>query len=1075
MKISDYAVDHPVPVTILVAVVALFGVMAVSSLTQALFPDFNKPTVNVSVAYPGVSPEEIERQVTSVVEEELSKLSDVKKISSRSLPSRSVVNVEFDWSVNVDDKLVDIRERLNAVQSKLPDGVSGSPVIRKMNPSEMPVLTVGVENVSDRVAAARYAEESVIPRLATIPGVSSVDLVGGPERELAIVLDLARLNARGVTPLEVAQAVSASNVEIPAGNARLGNTTVNVTSVGSFSTPEQAGGVAVALKGGVAVRVADVADVSLREADPDRYVIVNGERALLVDVLAQSGADTVKVIKEAKRRLAALEAEGDSPLAYAYYRDQSVSIEASIESVRDSALLGGALAVLVLYLFLGNIGPTLIIAVSIPFTVLVTFIALYVNGHTLNTMTLGGLTVAIGMIVDASIVMLEGTWRRASSGLDGKNAARQAGSEMGGAIVASTLTSVVVFAPLVFVSGIAGIVLRDVALTIIYALAGSVASAVFIVPFLSALVLGRKGAKPPVAEGSAEFAARRGPVGAVQRGIAALEGAYARGLDRALGEAPFLIGAGIAVLVLSVSLLGVVGFEFMPDSDTREIIVDLDVPDGFPLETTLEAAKRADALIAKVAPEADRRVFYVGQSAAMGASPSVASHAYGFLTLTEKGRSSFELIPVIRSEIEGNLPDVKASVRNGGNSEKTAMAMGGAGFRLDVSGPDIDSVMASAKEIAAILREDPEVESADISVADDILKLTDRVDLDLAGSLAVAPSDAAQTERVVFNGAEAGEYGDAGTKVPVVVRADYGAGVTDDLFHSIPVRSRSGKIVSLAAFSTAERERGVSEIPRTDKAPTVQVIGTLAGKSFRGVQERTTAKLGRLDFPSGVSWKVGGSASETASSFLSLAIALAIGILLVYAVMAIQFERYRQPFIVLSAIPFTLIGVTLALILFGSSLSIIAILGLIALAGVAVNNAIIMIDYTNLLRGRDGVPLREAVVRGASSRLRPILMTTLTTVLGVLPLAFATGGASTMAVLGQVLLFGLSTSTLITFFITPSLYWLTESRIEGKSAGEGANPASPGKDSRCAAVPDAQDRVADGGRRKHETDTEVLS
>lgn len=1034
MKISDYAVDHPVPVTVLVAVAALFGVMAVSSLTQALFPDFNKPTVNVSVTYPGVSPEEIERQVTSVIEEELSKLSDVKKISSRSLPSRSVVNVEFDWSVNVDDKLVDIRERLNAVESKLPDGISGTPVIRKMNPSEMPVLTIGVENVADRVAAARYVEDEVIPRLATISGVSSVDLVGGPERELAVDLDLARLNARGVTPLEVTQALSASNVEIPAGDVRIGNTSVNITSVGSFASPDRAGAVIVGLKGGAAVRVADVADVSLRESEPDRYVIVNGEQALLIDMLAQNGADTVKVIREAKKRLAGMESEGNSPLTYTYYRDQSVSIEASIKSVRDSALLGGALAVLVLYLFLGNIGPTLIIAVSIPFTVLVTFIALYLNGHTLNTMTLGGLTVAIGMIVDASIVMLEGTWRRASRGIDGKTAARQAGSEMGGAIVASTLTSVVVFAPLVFVTGIAGIVLRDIALTIIYALVGSVLSAVFIVPFLSALVLGRKGAKPPVAEDSPEFAARRGPVGAVQRLIAALEAAYGRTLDRSLGEAPFLIGAGIAVLVLSVSLLGVVGFEFMPDSDTREIIVELDLSEGFPLETTLEAARQADALIAKAVPEAERRVFYVGQSAAMSASASIASHVYGFITLTEKGRSSFDLIPVIRSEIESALPDVKANVRNGGNSEKTAMAMGGAGFRLDVTGPNIESVMESAQAIAAVLREDSEVEAAEISIADDILKLTDRVDLDLAGSLAVAPSEAAQTERVVFNGVEAGEYDDEGVKIPVVVRADYGDTVTDDLFYSIPVRSRSGKIVSLASFSTVERERGVSEIPRTNKAPTVQVIGTLTGKSFRGVQERTTAKLDRLEFPSGVTWQVGGSASETASSFSSLAIALAIGILLVYAVMAIQFERYRQPFIVLSAIPFTLIGVTLALIIFGSTLSIIAILGLIALAGVAVNNAIIMIDYMNLLRTRDGVPLREAVVRGASSRLRPILMTTLTTVLGVFPLAFATGGAATMAVLGQVLLFGLTTSTLITFFITPSLYWLTESRIEKRAA-----------------------------------------
>lgn len=1049
MKISDYAVDHPVPVTIFVAVLTLFGFMAVSSLTQAMFPDINKPTVNVTVSYPGVSPEEIELQVTSPIEDELSKISGVRKISSRSLPSRSVVTLEFEWSVRVDDKLMDIRERLNAIQPKLPDGVSGSPVIRTVNPGEMPVLTVGVENVADRVAAARYLEAEIIPLLSTISGVSSVELVGGPNRELAVEIDLARLNSRGATPLEVAQALAVSNVELPAGNARIGDSTVNLTAVSEFSSPERAGDVVVGVKGNAATRVADVADVRLREKDDDRFVVVNGERALLIDVVAQNGADTIKVIREAKKRLAALEANGDSPLSYAYYRDQSTSIEASVKSVRDSALLGGALAVLVLYLFLGSVGPTLIIAASIPFTVLMTFIALYLGGSTLNTMTLGGLTVAIGMIVDASIVMLEATWRHADSGLDGKAAAKLAGGEMGGAIVASTLTSVVVFAPLVFVTGITGIVLRDIALTIIYALSGSVVSAVFVVPFLSARILGRRGARPspdvsPLADGqptadgrerdTAGPAGGRGPLAAIQRAIRSFEAAYGRALDRALGDAPFLIVAGVAVLFLSVSMLGLAGYEFIPDSDTREIIVELDVPDGFPVESTLSAAKRADELIAKAVPEAARRVFYVGQSSALSSSAGMASHAYGFVTLTEKGRSAFELVPAIKSAIESELPDVKAKVRNGGNSEKTAMAMGGSGFRLDVSGNDMDSVMASAKTIAGILREDPEIESVELSVSDDILKLTDRVDLDLAGSLSVSPADAAQTGRLVFNGVEVGEFDDGGTKIPVVVRADYGDSATEDLFYSIPVRARSGKTVSLASFSSIERGRGFSEVPRVDKASTVQVIGTLTGKSFRGAKERTEAKLALLDFPAGVSWRVGGSAAETASSFRSLALALAIGILLVYAVMAIQFERYRQPLIVLSAIPFTLIGVSLALLLFGSSLSIVAILGLIALAGVAVNNAIIMIDYTNLLRSRDGVPLREAILRGATSRVRPILMTTLTTLLGVLPLAFASGGAATMAVLGQVLLFGLATSTLITFFVTPCLYWLTERGAE-RAAG----------------------------------------
>jgi HAE1 family hydrophobic/amphiphilic exporter-1 len=1024
MKISDFAVDHPVPVTIIVAVIAVFGIMAAMVLTQTMFPDFTQPTINVAVTYPGVSPEEIERQVTSVIEEELSKLSDVKNISSRSLPSRASVNIELDWSVDVDKKLVDVRERLNSVSSKLPDGISGEPVITKMNPNELPVLTVGLEGGMDLAATTRYAEDQIIPRIATIPGVSGVTLVGKQDRCLEVRLDPDRMMSLGISPLEVVQALSASNSTVPAGRAEYGAMKVNLTSEAKFTDPVQAENVVVGFRGGTPVRVGDVASVAVGEKESNRQVLVNGERNVLIDVMAQNGADTVKIIKETKRRLAEDSATTEG-FSYSYYRDQSSWISDAIRSVRDSAVQGGILAVVVLYLFLGSIGPTLIIALSIPFTILVAFTALYLNGHTLNTMTLGGLTVAVGMIVDASIVMLESIWKRVSSGERGSLAAKKSAAEMGGAIIASTLTSIVVFAPLIFVTGITGIVVRDVAFTIIYALTGSVIAAVFIVPFLSAFIFGAGKRKSAVPD-----ATRRGPAALIQRGITALEEGYARILDRVLGHAVFLILASIAVLVLSISLLNTVGFEFIPDTDSREIIVELDVPKSYGIERILQATREADRLITELVPEAESRVFYVGQSAAWSASPTIESHTYGFLVLGEEGRSSFEIIPLLREALTSNIPDLKVNVRNGGNSEKTANAMGGAGFRIIVSAPEIGEAAEVAETVASFLREDPEVSSAEISVSTDILRLTNRVDLEAAGVLGVVPSDATQTGRIVFNGVDVGEYDDGGEKIPVTVVGDPGNTQREDIFYSIPVKSRSGKIVSLASFSEVKEEKGVSEIPRNNRSPSVTVVAQLVSGNFRGVEERLRARMSVLALPSGVTWETGGTASETIESFRSLLLALAVGIFLVYAVMAIQFERYRQPFIVLSAIPFVLIGVIFSLAVFGSTLSIIAFFGIISLAGVAVNNAIIMIDYTNLLRSRDNLSLKEAIVRGASSRLRPILMTTLTTVLGVLPLAFATGGGAVMAPLGQVILGGLTTSTLITFFITPSLYWLTERRAE---------------------------------------------
>ncbi len=1055
MKVSDYGIDHPVPVTIVCAILVLFGVIAVASLTQSLFPDFTKPTVYVTVEYPGVAPEEMESQVTSLIESELAKVSDIISFSSRSLPSFSAVMLEFDWSVNVDDKLVEIRERLNAIQDDLPEGVQGIPRIRKMNPSEMPILTVGLEGGGALIDGASYLEKQAVPLVSAIPGVSAVDLLGAPEQELAVRLDLERLSGLGISPLEVVQALSVSGVVVPAGEVGEGAEMLKVTTSSTFSALDQVGRVVVANRGGALVRVEDLADLEVAESPPERYSLINGERALILDITAQRGVDTVKIIEAAKKAFSSLEQASGGNISFIYYRDQSTSIRAAVRSVRNSAILGGTLAVVILFLFLGEVRATVIIALSIPFSVLFTFISLYLGGHSLNTMTLGGLTMAVGMIVDASIVMLENIWRHARGGENPAAAAKKGAGEMGGAIIASTLTSIVVFVPLVFVPGIAGIVLRDIALTIIYALSGSVIVAVILVPFLSARLFrtsgrpGRKGtpaSPPPLAKGGrVSGEGRLSFFGRFSRWLDGLEAAYSRTLEKILGHAGFTIAVSSAVLILSVALLSTLGFEFIPAADSREIILELDLPQGHSLDKSYAAAREADRRIQAEIPEAARRIFYVGQAGAFSASATVPTHVYGIILLGPGGRSSFDLIPILRESLLASIPDVRVNVRNGGNSEKTATALGGAGFRVSLSGPDAQQAARAAEHVVDVLARDPEVAGAAASVTLDVRSLTSDIDLAAAGALGVTPQDAAQISRIVFAGVEAGEYEGVGDGIPIRVYAGLETGLTETVFDSIPVRSRSGKVLSLGAVSSLSERRGLSEIPKESRLPSVQVVAQLRGSSFRGVQERLEEHLARNPLPEGISWKVAGAAEETADSFRSLGAALLLAVILVYAVMAIQFERYRQPFIVLLAVPFVLIGVVTALLAFGSTLSIIALLGIIALAGVAINNSIIMIDYTNLLRGRDGLPLREAVIRGASSRIRPILMTTLTTLLAVLPLAFAQGESRTVGVLGQAFLGGLTTSTLVSFFLTPSLYWLTESRALRRAEARRSPGALPGR------------------------------
>ena len=1021
MKISHYVVDHPVPVTIVCLLIVAFGVMALGSMSQALFPDFTSPTVYVTLGYPGASPEEVESQVTSVLEDELSRIPGVQKLSSRSLQSFSAVSMEFDWSVDVDEKLAEIRERLNSTQARLPDGVSGSPSILKMNPSEMPVLTIGVERGGNLVDIARYVDDTVLPTLSSISGVSSIDVVGAPERELKVNLDLERLASLGLGPADVAHIVSISSAEIPSGTTTLGADIANMTTTSELSNPREVADLVILTKGRSTVRVADVAEVSVAEKAPERYALVNGERAILIDLSAQRGVDTIQVIDSAKAALARLERDSDNEVSFRYYRDQSKSISASIESVRNTAILGGILAILLLFLFLKDIRATVIIAISIPFSTLITFVGLYLGNHSLNLMTLGGITVSIGMIVDASIVMLENIWRHADAGAGPAEAAKLGASEMGSAVVASALTSIVVFIPLSFVQGITGIILRDVALTIIYALVGSVIAAVVIVPLASSAMLRfRKGGSSKNRTSS--------PIQA--RGMARIESGYSRLLDKVINQSGFVIALGFGLLLFSLATIGLLGFEFIPDSDSRELVIELDIPDGRSLERTREIAQEADRIIADRVPEAERRVFYVGQSGASSATATVATHAYGFIDLSEAGRSSFDLIPIIDSALSSAIPDIKVSVRNGGTSEKSAMAYGGAGFRVSVSALDIEDALAGAKVVEEALRRDGRVKRVDLSVTTGISYITNRIDLERAGILGVSATDAAQAVRIVLTGVQTGEMDFDGKRIPVVVMADTEGKSVDSLLDSTMIRSRSGQPLPVSSFSSTGVSRGMSEIPKQQKTPIVQIVAQTTGSDTRGIQKSMESEIDAIGLPPGVTWKMEGSAAETASSLFDLGISLLIGIVLVYSVMAIQFERYRQPFIILMAIPFVLIGSALALILFGSHLSIIAMLGIISLAGIAVNNAIIMVDYTNQLRTRDKLPLREALIKGASSRIRPILMTTITTLLGVVPLAFASGEARIIAVLGQVILGGLTISTLIAFFIIPSLYWLTERHAE---------------------------------------------
>jgi hydrophobic/amphiphilic exporter-1 (mainly G- bacteria), HAE1 family len=1041
MKIADFSIQHPAIITIIAVAILVFGVISLSVLTQELIPDTGLPTLIVITTYPGVGPGEMERQVTDVLENALATTSGISSISSGSVASLSQITLEFGWEVDVDAKLPEVRERISEVIEDLPDGISGPPTIIKVTSGFVPIFTFSIAGDVDPYELAQFVRESIIPEINQIDGASTVTLKGAVDREVAVVVDPARLAARELDVLTVVQVLSAYGISVPAGSSQYRGDDMSLTTSGEYSSVAQLRMIVVGSQDGSPVLLRDVATVELRETEPTFSILENGKPTIVVDVTKRPNSDSLHIISETRRIMTEAERQFGGAITFTEVRDQGREINISIRTVRNAALMGGLLAVFVLFLFLRQGTATFIIGVSIPFAVVVAFLLLFARNQTLNKTTLGGLTVSIGMIVDSSIVILENIFRHfRENPTDPDGAASVGAEEVGGAVFASTSTTLAVFVPLLFVQGMAGIMLEDVALTIIYALAGSLIAALVLVPFLftrlAPLAIRRRERRGLPVEGAARSEGRM---------MVKLEEAYSRGLRRALSGGWFVLLVAVLLLGLTATLFNFLGFEFLPEVDVGEIVIAIETPIGSTMEYTESRVQMLQEIINRDVPEAEVSLFYVGQSGNFG-QERIPSRGYGvtkLMPVKARERDVFQIMDLLRREALAGIPGARIDFAIGGLNETVSAATGGAGFQVTVTGRDITEVHRAAEAVQWILAQDPDIVDTDLSVDRSYQEITAAFNLPALGRLGLTPEQAGIAARALFSGLEVGEM-DTGTRsLPVIVtspleREPYSPDVWNRLF----LKNHKGELVSFGAFTTTTADRTFSVIPHVNREPAVVVRGTLRSANIRSVRSRMIAELGSLAFPFGVQWEITGQSAELVDSFRSLILAGLASIFLVYVVMVIQFERFVQPLIVLSSIPFTMIGVVLTLLLFGSTLSIISFLGIIALAGIVVNNAIVMIDYTNLLRSRYGLSLQDAVVKGAGSRLRPILMTTLTTILGLVPMALALGeGAEFIAPLGQAIAGGLISSTVVTLFVVPTLYWIVESRLERRHAGpQGGEP-----------------------------------
>ena len=1040
MNIAKFSVKHPAVIGMILIVLVAFGIISVTGMNIAFMSDISMPEVMVLTIYPGAGAEDVEQDVTNILENDFVTLPNFKNISSSSSNSVSLITISFQDGVDANDQLSEVRHRITQKMKDLPEGIE-TPNAFVAGVSMLPVLTFSVEGGKDLGRVTEYVNKTLKPQLTSISGVSEVTVSGSKELQVNIKLRTKDLTAKGIPVAQVYQIVNYGNVNLPVGNAEYESKTIDVRFSGGFSSIQDIQNLPVGTGDeNVIIRLKDIADVELIYPKDDVIVTDGKENIVVVDITKRSDGNVMKIVKEAKKVLAESEKSTNGTLKYNIISDDSRTISASLSTVITSGISGVIMAIIVLFLFLNDSRSTMIIGISIPLSILFTFIGMKLLGITINLMSLSGIVVALGMIVDGSIVMIEQVYRYYSAKKsDGtqlysvEDSIYKGSSEVASSIFASTTTTVVVFFPIVGLSGIVGKILKDVSLTIILSLIASVLVALIVVPFLMKQLLNPSGAK-----------IKKQTI--FNKGITKIETAYKKVLSWILQNGKFVLVISISLLIISVILIGALGISFIPSTDNSDFYVYLEFPIGQSLEETELRMKQSEKLISNAIPEIKTAVYYAGNSGGMAAgdSPNAGYAHIVLVPVSERTRRIHTIILETQKLLSSNIPDAKVKVSNGGFDKLVGYVSGGGGYGLTLVSEDMNLLLSEANRIEDFLKTDIEVVTTNVDTSFDNTTLVMDMSHEYMSSLGITSYEAGITSAILFSGMNSGKFTDEnGNRYSIKLESDItDKQITKDTISNINIKSLSGKNISFDSISNTKINQSISQINHSDRAKTVTISATLVSEDTSGVATRVNEYLNLHPLKEGVKSKTGGIMELLGDAIPPMISALFIACFLVYTIMVLQFEKFKQPLLVMGTIPFCLIGVVLGLMIFGSTLSLISLMGIIALAGVVVNNGIILIDYINLLRKQNlennkkenNQTLKEIIITGSASRVRPILMTTLTTMLGVVPMAMAKGeGAEIYAPLGQAISGGLLTSTIITLFIIPVLYFLTEKKSVNKN------------------------------------------
>ncbi|MDR0588994.1 MAG: efflux RND transporter permease subunit [Spirochaetaceae bacterium] len=1040
MSFAKTAVSRPTTIFIIFLLLIGLGIFAVVNLPLDLFPEINPPYLVVVTSYTGAGPEEVERSVSRVLEAALSGVSSLEKVTSTSSKGSSMVMLEFTYGTDLADASNSVRDSLERVRNYMPTGAD-TPTIFRFDPSMIPIMGLMVTGNRSPEELRELATDTIVPRIEQTPGVATASVNGGREKIIRVEIPQSRLEAYGLTVTQIQQMLATQNMQIAAGTITEGGLSYLLTTMGEYSSLDQIRNTVISYKGGGvsggqaelprSVYLRDIADVFEGYRDETSAVYVNGIPAVMMSVQKQSGKNSVQTARELRTRLERMTRELPQDIKITELYNTTDQIENSLNQVTSTALSGAVLAVLILFIFLRSIKPTLIIGISIPVSIAITMMMMYFAGLTLNLMTMAGLVLGIGMLVDNSIVILENIYRYREKGAKLQSAAVLGAQEMIVAIVASTLTTICVFAPLVAFQGMlemAGEMFAGLAFTVVISLAISLFTAIVLVPVLSSHYL------PLVTRKQKSL---RGPLAAIDRGFGrfftALEDLYRRAINRVLRHKLIVILVLLVLFAGSLFMIPRIGWVFMPQQEADSVSINVTLPMGTPLPETEAVLRQIQLIVEKEVRGYERLTLNAGGGGMMGGGGSNSgSLRINLPAYKDRIDSADDIKTKMRAHVN-EFPGVIFNFGGGGMGG----AMGGNPIDIIIRTDDLVKGKALAERIAGLIRERvPDATEPRVDLQDGLPQIEIELDRDRLYALGLNTLTVGNEIKAAVDGVTATRYKSGGHDYDVVMILAEADRSTRPALDHIFVNSQVAGRVPLSSFASYQEGTGPLSINRENQSRVIHVTAGAVPGTKVNVLENQVRTLITAEIPAedDVIIEYAGDNAEMMEMMGRFVLIMIVAAFLVFGVMASLFESFRDPFIIIFTIPLSVIGIVAIYMITNTTFNILTAVGLLVLMGVIVNNGIVLVDYTNLLRKR-GLPLHQACVEAAGNRLRPILMTTLTTILGLVPMAFFPGeGSELVAPIGKTVLGGLSFGTLMTLFLMPTIYAIMNKHSDEREA-----------------------------------------